>query len=159
MTEESRNHAPMGLARFRAILDAFGAEPQRWPAADRASAEALLAGSAEARRLQEEAAVLDDLLAQSEAPPPSQQLRAMILRAAPARPAIERGSIRRLWDAAVSVLAGELGGPRPAGGLLGIALLLGMVAGGVLGTGSNADAEAEFDIVQLALLDEQFPEY
>ncbi len=159
MTKASRNDAPMGLARFRAILDAFGAEPLRWPAAERASAEALLTDSAEARRLQEAAAALDDLLAQSEAPRPSPQLRAAILHAAPSRQVVQRGPIRRLWGAAVSVLAGELGGPRPAGALLGVALLLGIVAGGALGTNPDADAGAEIDIVQLALLDEQFPDY
>lgn len=52
----------MTLGRFQEILDAYGADPRRWPAAERNDAEALLARSAEARRAQDEARRLDRML-------------------------------------------------------------------------------------------------
>jgi hypothetical protein len=52
----------MGLDRFRELMDAYGAEPARWPANERAAAEALLAVNAEAAQLRKRAAALDALL-------------------------------------------------------------------------------------------------
>ena len=52
----------MGLDRFRELLDAYGAEPRRWPANERAMAEALLAREPEARALRAKAAAIDGLL-------------------------------------------------------------------------------------------------
>jgi len=52
----------MGLDRFRELMDAYGAEPARWPANERAAAEALLAINAEAAQLRERAGALDALL-------------------------------------------------------------------------------------------------
>jgi hypothetical protein len=54
--------------RLLEILDAYGADPRRWPAAERTDAEALLARSVEARRAQDEARRLDRLLASVPAP-------------------------------------------------------------------------------------------
>ena len=52
----------MGLDRFRELMDAYGAEPARWPANERVAAEALLAVNAEAAQLRKRAAALDALL-------------------------------------------------------------------------------------------------
>lgn len=52
----------MNLRRFGELVEAYGAEPQRWPAAERAAAQALLSGSADARALQERARALDLML-------------------------------------------------------------------------------------------------
>jgi hypothetical protein len=52
----------MSLHRFARLLEGRGADLARWPAAERAAAEALLAGSAPARRLLAEARALDALL-------------------------------------------------------------------------------------------------
>jgi len=52
----------MRMDRFRELLDAYGAEPRRWPASERAAAEALLAEKAEARELQARASRVDALL-------------------------------------------------------------------------------------------------
>jgi hypothetical protein len=60
----------MGLARFRALLGAYGAEPGRWPAVERASALALLEQSREAEAARNEAAQLDRLLDQAPRPAP-----------------------------------------------------------------------------------------
>src|SRR5262249_26779464 len=56
------------LARFRELIGAYGAEPGRWPAGERAEAEALLGRLEEARAVQREAAILDALLDQAPRP-------------------------------------------------------------------------------------------
>ncbi len=50
------------LARLAELLEAYGADPARWPAEEREAALALLALSPEARRRRDEAARLDALL-------------------------------------------------------------------------------------------------
>lgn len=52
----------MNLARLAEILDAYGAEPKRWPLAEREKALALLRDSAEAKALAAAAARLDAAL-------------------------------------------------------------------------------------------------
>ena len=53
---------PIGLERFETLVGAYGADPQRWPMGERRPALALLAVSARARSLRDEAAQLDALL-------------------------------------------------------------------------------------------------
>ena len=53
------------LDRMKTLLDAYGADPTRWPEGERAAARELLAGSAEARAYAQEAKVLDTVLAQA----------------------------------------------------------------------------------------------
>ena len=60
----------MGLDRFRELLDAYGAEPARWPANERGQAEALLAQDAQAARLRRQAAAVDALLDRAMLAPP-----------------------------------------------------------------------------------------
>ena len=48
--------------RFRRLLDAYGADPARWPAEDAPAIQALLDSSEQARTMQREAARVDDLL-------------------------------------------------------------------------------------------------
>ena len=57
----------MMIERLRQILDAFGADPTRWPKAERDAALALLAHSPGAQRLREEARRLDSLLNEASA--------------------------------------------------------------------------------------------
>jgi hypothetical protein len=159
---DRRSQEAMSIARLQAILDAYGAAPRRWPAAERAAAEALLAASGEARALRDRAAALDRALEGPEAPQPSSALRAAILQAAPMRTgAAEAPS---LWRWLLGVFTGELGGLRPAGAVLGVALLLGVAAGGAVETGTTgtltADApEQALDFVQLALFDDSYGEF
>jgi anti-sigma-K factor RskA len=68
----------MTVARFHSLVDAYGAAPQRWPAAERAAAEALLAGSGEARLKLAAAQGLDAALDALSAPPPSARLVARL---------------------------------------------------------------------------------
>jgi hypothetical protein len=168
MSEQEHSAAQMPIDRFAAILDAYGAEARRWPAAERAAAESLLAASAEAQALQAQAAQLDQLLTASVAPAPSAALRAAILQVAPRgagnRPAGAAETLRGLWQALLGTLTGELGGWRPAGAVLGVALLLGVAAGGTVETqsgttSSTAATEQSVDFVQLALFDDLYSEF
>jgi hypothetical protein len=83
--------APMTLARLGELLDAYGAEPQRWPSAERAAAEALLQSEPRAAELQRSARLLDAQLDVFEVAEPSAHLQARVLEipirhaAAPAR--------------------------------------------------------------------------
>ena len=60
----------MGLDRFRELLDAYGAEPGRWPANERGAAAALLAQNPEAARLRMHAAAIDAMLDRATLAPP-----------------------------------------------------------------------------------------
>jgi hypothetical protein len=73
----------MPLGRLARLLDIHGARPERWPAADRRAATALLAGSEAARGLLAEACRLEAALAAA-LPQPSPDSVAR-LRAAVAR--------------------------------------------------------------------------
>ena len=139
----------MTLERLRAVIEAYGATPPRWPAAEREAVAVLLAESAAARTLLAEAAPLDELL--DAAPPiaPTPALRAAILAAAPrATPRLGGG-----WRAFI----GELGGWRLAGAVLAASLVLGIVSGGWLSTGQSTESSP--DLLQLALLDDSVTEY
>ena len=91
----------MTSSRLHAILDAYGADPARWPAGERDAALALLARSPEARRQHDAAARLDAALDVSPVEVPSPALAARVLRATP-RPRVVR--VQR-WVAAVAPLA------------------------------------------------------
>lgn len=81
----------MGLERFERLVEAWGADPRRWPEAERAAAEAFLAHNVDARASIEEAARLDALLALAPAHEPSEMLVHRVLRAAPrAHPPVSR---------------------------------------------------------------------
>jgi hypothetical protein len=60
----------MGLDRFRELLDAYGAEPGRWPANERGPAAMLLTQNAEAARLRKQAAAVDAMLDRATLAPP-----------------------------------------------------------------------------------------
>jgi anti-sigma-K factor RskA len=144
----------MTLDRLRAIVDAYGADPARWPAAERTAGEALLAGSAAARALVAEAADLDAALDAVPALQPTPAMRTAILAAAPRRAASSLlAQLREGWRE----LFAELGGWRMAGGVLAASLVLGIVSGGLLSEGLSAETSP--DLLQLAYLDDSDVEY
>lgn len=59
---------PLDLERFKALLAAYGARPERFPKAEREAAVALLASSEEARTLAQAESALDDVFARAPAP-------------------------------------------------------------------------------------------
>jgi hypothetical protein len=78
---------PMTLDRLRELIEAYGANPERWPEQERGLAVVFIATSAEAQGLLEEAVALDRALDALPAPEPSQALRNGILNAfTPAKP-------------------------------------------------------------------------
>ena len=104
----------LDLDRLEALLEAYGADPERWPAAEREPAVALLARSAEARAMQREAARLDRMLDLAAPPTPSPELLADILAGASVSPWRRWAAV--LWPfgpiwkpASALVLAGLLG--------------------------------------------------
>ncbi|MFQ5939628.1 MAG: hypothetical protein ACE5KL_06105 [Alphaproteobacteria bacterium] len=67
-------HGLVSLDRFRAILESYGASPDRWPEAERDGALALIAESEEARKLRDAARRLDGVLRHLTPPAPSEAL-------------------------------------------------------------------------------------
>lgn len=122
--------------RFAALLDAYGAEPRRWPEGERQAALEYLMASRGARRLRDDAAALDGLLDAVPPARPSAGLRERVLANAPAR----RGGHTRL-----------------VAGALAASLLLGFVAGATL---QQPVIEGEGgDFLQLAQLDDSFQDF
>jgi hypothetical protein len=66
--------APLRLARFQSLAEAYGAAIENWPETERAAARALLERSQDARDALADAALLDRLLDTAEPPPPSDPL-------------------------------------------------------------------------------------
>ena len=73
----------MNRERFFTIVDAYGAEPRRWPAAERAAALAFAEADAEAAARLRGAAALDAALDEHRPLAPSTALRRRIVEAAP----------------------------------------------------------------------------
>ncbi|MBN8552287.1 MAG: hypothetical protein J0L52_05275 [Caulobacterales bacterium] len=101
----------VGLKRFKQIMDAYGADPTRWPEAERAEAEALLATSSDARQMRDEAELLDAWLDAATTPDVSELTSRRILKQAP-------GSTRMLsWGSGAGWAAAAA-----AGVVLGLSL-------------------------------------
>ncbi|MGY6531764.1 hypothetical protein [Glycocaulis sp.] len=97
----------MDAQRFEAILTAHGADPSRWPPAERADALAFERAEPDtAKAIREAAAGLDTLLAGARAPEPSDVLAARILEAGLAE---TRFAPRWMQLAAVLALSAGLG--------------------------------------------------
>lgn len=92
----------MSLQRLQALLDRYGAAPERWPAAERNAAASLIANAPEARKMQQDAARLDNLLDSVEPPAPAPGLVAKIAEIGATPP--RKGFMARLR-------AAWLGGP------------------------------------------------
>jgi hypothetical protein len=96
--------------RFQQIVEAYGAEPRRWPQPERAAAQAWArAHRAEADALLTQAAGVDAWLAADKVEPPGAALLERVLDGAPVRqPVAPR---RRLWWSGAAVAGvGLLGG-------------------------------------------------
>jgi hypothetical protein len=148
-------HKAVTLERLEQLLDAYGAEPSRWPDAERAAAEQLISSDGEAQKLLMQARSLDDLLDLSELPDAaSAGLRARVLEI-PIRHAHTPASVlpRFGWKLALFAFA---------------PCVLGFLSGNLLlepATDSEDDAWAELAQVvgpvqlddELALFDEEAP--
>src|SRR5258708_33747216 len=96
--------------RFHQIVEAYGADPRRWPQQERAAAEAWAAAHrAEAGALLADAAGIDAWLAADKVDPPGAALQQRVIGSAPVRrPSAPR---RKLWwSGAAGGGGGGLGG-------------------------------------------------
>ena len=113
----------MSEARFKAIVDAYGANPAHWPASEREAAERLLGSSTAAKAVATEAAPLDRVLSTARQGSMSSDLEARIM-ADYERSARRRSPWRLLVSAAETVWPGApLWQPACA---LGLALAIGV---------------------------------
>ena len=122
----------MDAERFEALIDTYGARPERWRASLRVKAEAFSRG-AEGRVVLLAAQELESLLATFNAPLPDPALRARVLAAAPPVPS---------WTSAIDrwvTLSSRFWAP---GAGLAAAGVAGVLFGAVL-SGSATDAPPE----------------
>ncbi|MGE4291525.1 MAG: hypothetical protein AB7E32_04870 [Desulfovibrio sp.] len=126
--------------RFKRILDAYGANPRRWPETERDAALAYMRTSPEAEALRERAMDLDLLLDAVPAAQPSEVLRRGVL----AGRADAGGSVGS-WGRWLADLLGDALGGLPARRMAATVLaasFLGGVALGVFGPTTTATATA-----------------
>lgn len=144
----------MNSERLQHLIDAYGADPARWPPAERAALAAQPLSASLVRALSE-AAALDQTLSTLPQPELPATLAARVLAAAPqaARqrpPAPQRSGWRELWDA--------LGGLRLAGPAFAFALSFGLGLG-ILIPQAAEEPESDLDTyIALAWLDESIDE-
>lgn len=135
----------MDLQRLRALIEAYGAQPRRWPAAEREQARALLDASPEARQWLEQARTTDAMLDGVAARPAPAALRDRLLARTP--------SPRRGWRHALAALWRELGGWSLAGPALAAGLALGVGMGVGLSPLPPTDGLDDDTLYQLAGLE------
>lgn len=145
----------MNLDRLTELLEAYGADPARWPESERPAALALLAATPAARGMQREMAALDQLLAQPPVIQPDSALQARILRQLPpARPASGAALRFDVWAALARLLPLRAALPQMA--VLAVALTLGIGVGlGDLETVFGAEDSAAL-AVELVVADSGF---
>ncbi len=138
---------PISIDRFRTLLDAYGATADRWPEVEREAALALVARSAEARTMMDDARKLDDLLDSLPVADPSPELAGRILAAAPvAAPQLPPHRRSSWFRRSFGTLWPELPTWRPAAALAA-SLACGLVTGAFLpaeeiGLGQQTDLSA-----------------
>ncbi|HYE43681.1 MAG TPA: hypothetical protein VEA15_09845 [Caulobacteraceae bacterium] len=135
----------MNTERFETLIAAYGAEPSRWPAAERDAAMAFMASDrAAAERLLFEARMIDAALDASPTPQVSHALRESILAAAPRPRPVRSGGFG--WPAWLRAGAG-----------LVAACAVGAAAGGLTITQLAGAAQADSILAQASDLpvDEQ----
>ncbi len=113
----------MNEKRLDAIMQSYGAAPERWPPEERPAALALLKRSDRARQSWVEAAALDSLMAPAQAPQPSEDL-VRRLRDIPAN-ATRHGRRAPAWQH----FAGTIGRFRPPAAAAAAAVALAFAVG------------------------------
>lgn len=128
----------MNAQRFEALLETYGAEPLRWPEAERPAAQAF-SRTAQGQAAIEAARALDDELDAWVAVQPSRELRARVLAAAPGP---------RRWALPVQwVRLWAPGAGLAAAGLAGVLF-------GVMLSGGGADSSAESLLAEAGAYDD-----
>lgn len=127
----------MTLDRFRRLLEAYGAAPKRWPAAEREAALALRDSSEQARALLTAGEALDSLLDEAPAQVASAAVTGSILAARP-MPAATAGWWRLLF------------GPLPLWQPLAALALAAILGFGLGSTGGMLPPEDDVVVVDVA---------
>lgn len=131
----------MTLDRLTALADAWGGDLRRWPLADQAEAERLLATDPAARAVLDAAATFDALLSASPRPQASTALRDRVIAAATGA-GLKPRPARRFWLDRL-VLASGAGWAAAA--------CAGVIAGLSLTTHMTADVQADAVLYQATL--------
>jgi len=140
----------LSLDRFSALVEAYGADFDRFPPSERAQARALALRSRDAQRLLEAARAFDGLLASARDNLPTVALESVLDRI-PERYTQERRGVRLLPFRS-----------RPQAALAAAAaVLLGLLSGQLAGDGgsepfSNVDTVEQADIASLTFADDLF---
>lgn len=96
----------MNTERFETLIAAYGAEPARWPAAEREAARAFMqANRSAAERMLFEARMIDAMLDAAPRAEAGHDLRARILAAAPKERAARGFSLAGWWKAGAGLVA------------------------------------------------------
>jgi hypothetical protein len=140
----------MKRERFETLAGIHGGDLRRWPGAERAAAERLLAEVPELRTVLDEAASLDALLDASPTPWPSQALRDRVIAAAPkpARVPVLAGVAG--WAGVLSPAGWSRSGVAFGAGWAAAACA-GVVAGMMLTHTLTADIQADAVLYQASL--------
>lgn len=126
--------APTTLERLKALLDAYGASPDRWPTDERAGAEALLKSNSGAQVLAADTQRFDALLDTAPTVAPSPELYGRVLAAFDRIAA--QPSVRRVVDRVAGIVwpGAPLWQPSAA---LAVSLVAGLLLGVVSPLGST----------------------
>ena len=124
----------MNLERFAVLIDSYGAEPRRWPAAERDAALAFAAVSTAADALMREAAALDALLDTDHAAAATPAARRAVIAALPSTPV----TAGQRWRELLALL----GGWRIAVPAMAMALVAGINIGASAGASILVSSEA-----------------
>lgn len=141
------NETSMTKGRVAALIDAYGASPERWPEAERQQALALLAQSASARELLHAARSLDLLLNMAPVDLPSAALEDRIMAARPrpvAQPSLASPARRDIRPPLLARLWNNYRSAAFPTGMLAASIVLGM------GFGSAVNTTSLFDTSPLA---------
>jgi hypothetical protein len=137
--------------RFAALLEAYGADPAHWPASERQAAQALAEADPAGGRARAEAAALDRILNAAPVEPPSAELMARVMAAAPAAPAaVHRPRPAGRLQTMLRWLLPGAGTWQPAAATAA-ALVLGLAVGyatAPFGTGEFVDGQS-LDVIAL----------
>ncbi len=141
--------------RVKQIIDAYGASPDRWPASERAEAQALLARDAGLQAYAREASEVDALLATAQRAPAPAWLAGEILSAAPQPVGARlRGMVEMIWPR---------GGMWQPAGALAASLAVGLWVGAsglapaqLTGTSETTTASLTDDEITAALYGGEF---
>jgi len=96
------NHSELDEVQFARLVQAYGADPQRWPASEREAAQRLVSSNAATQRLLAEARELDRALASATPPPVPATLERRLL--ADFDRAQQRWSLRKLINSGAQIV-------------------------------------------------------